>query len=206
MKTNIYVDGFNFYYGAVKGTPYKWLNIAEMCRLLLPNDQINSIKYFTALVHPRPRDPDQRVRQETYIRALKTNPVLQVIYGTFLSHEVSMPLAGQPGKYARVIKTEEKGSDVNLATHLLMDGFRNEYELAVVVSNDSDLLTPIKVVMDELHKPVGVLLPVRQGHPSRVLTAQAAFVKNIRDRVLAKSQFPNMVHDHMGSVSRPASW
>jgi hypothetical protein len=206
MKTNIYVDGFNFYYGAVRGTPYKWLNIAEMCRRLLPNDQINSIKYFTALVHPRPKDPDQRVRQETYIRALQTIPNLEVIYGTFLSHEVVMPQAGQPGKFARVIKTEEKGSDVNIATHLLMDGFRDEYELAAVVSNDSDLLMPIKVVMNELQKPVGILMPARQGHPSQVLTAQATFVKKIRERVLAQSQFGTTLQDKMGNITKPASW
>ena len=55
MKANVYVDGFNLYYGAVKGTPYRWLDIAAMCRLLLPHDQINQIKYFTALINPRPQ-------------------------------------------------------------------------------------------------------------------------------------------------------
>jgi hypothetical protein len=59
MKVNIYVDGFNLYYGAGKGTPYRWLNIAEMCGLLLPHDQIVQIKYFMAKVNPRPTDPDQ---------------------------------------------------------------------------------------------------------------------------------------------------
>jgi hypothetical protein len=72
MKTIVYVDGFNLYYGAVKGTPYRWLNIARMCELLLPRDRVHQIKYFTALVNPRPHDPDQRVRQETYLRALTT--------------------------------------------------------------------------------------------------------------------------------------
>lgn len=125
MKVNVYIDGFNLYYGAVKGTPYRWLNIAQMCHLLLPDDHIQQIKYFTALVHPRPRDLDQRIRQETYIRALETIPNLSVIYGFFLVHEVTMPLVAPVGGYARVYKTEEKGSDVNLATHLLVDGFQN---------------------------------------------------------------------------------
>jgi hypothetical protein len=48
MKVNVYIDGFNLYYGAVNGTPYRWLNLAEMCRMLLPRDQILQIKYFTA--------------------------------------------------------------------------------------------------------------------------------------------------------------
>ena len=205
MKTNVYGDGFNLYYGAVKGTPYRWLNIAAMCRLLLPRDNIHQIKYFTALVDPRPGDPDQRIRQETYLRALATIPNLSIIFGFFLTHEVTMPLAGAPGSYARVIKTEEKGSDVNIATHLLTDGFKNEYELAVVVSNDSDLLLPIRFVTEELGKPVGLLNPHKK-HPSVALSPHARFVKQIRTGVLAKSQFPRALTDRNGSFSKPASW
>ena len=93
MKANIYVDGFNLYYGAVKGTPYRWLDIAALCRLLLPRDTINQIKYFTALVHPRPSDLDQPRRQQTYLRALRTIPNLTIVYGHFLTHEIMMPLA-----------------------------------------------------------------------------------------------------------------
>lgn len=79
----------------------------------------------------------------------------------FFTHEVMMPLAPPAKGYQRVIKTEEKGSDVNLATNLLIDGFDNAYELAVVLSNDSDLLEPIKVVTERLGKPVGILNPHR---------------------------------------------
>jgi uncharacterized LabA/DUF88 family protein len=60
-----------------------------------------------------------------------------------------MPLAPPQTGYIRVIKTEEKGSDVNLATELLVDGFNNDYEIAIIVSNDSDLLMPIQVVNGE---------------------------------------------------------
>jgi len=97
MKTIVYVDGFNLYYGSVKGTPYRWLNIARMCELLLPRDHVHRLKYFTALVNPRPHDLDQRVRQETYLRALKTIPSLSVTLGYFLTHEVILPLAGGKG-------------------------------------------------------------------------------------------------------------
>ena len=56
MKTWIYVDGFNLYFGCVKGTPYKWLNIAQLCNVLLSGHQSERIKYFTARVHGRPGD------------------------------------------------------------------------------------------------------------------------------------------------------
>ena len=204
MKANIYVDGFNLYYGAVKGTPYRWLNIAAMCRLLLPRDHINQIKYFTALVDPRPNDPGQPARQKTYLRALRTIPNLSIILGSFLTHEVMMLRAAPGSGYERVIKTEEKGSDVNLATHLLVDGYNNDYEIAVVVSNDSDLLEPIKVVTSQLNKKVGLLNP--QKHPSRVLQPHVLFIKNVRQGVLSKSQFPDTLTDARGSFSKPALW
>jgi hypothetical protein len=204
VRVNVYIDGFNLYYGAVKGTPHKWLNLAEMCRLLLPRDQILQIKYFTALVNPRPSDPDQRSRQETFLRALKTIPNLSIIYGFFLTHEITMPLAPPARGFQRVIKTEEKGSDVNLATHLLMDGFDDAYELAVVVSNDSDLLEPIKVVTQRLGKPVGILNPHRV--PSVALLPHAMFVKQIRQGVLARSQFPGVMGDSRGTFSKPSTW
>ena len=91
MITNIYIDGFNFYYGAVKGTPYKWLNFATLCRILLPKHRLQRFYYFTAHVEPRPGDPDQRARQETYLRALRTLPNFSIVFGSFLSHVVKMP-------------------------------------------------------------------------------------------------------------------
>jgi uncharacterized LabA/DUF88 family protein len=204
MKTNVYIDGFNFYYGCIKSTPYHWLNVAKMCSFLMPNDNVNSIKYFTALVTARRNDPDKPIRQQTFLRALKTIPNLEIILGTFLSHEVTMPLAPPSKGYAKVIKTEEKGSDVNIATHLLVDGFRNAYELAVVVSNDSDLLEPIKFVTQELGKPVGILHPHK--HPSIELSRSALFVKQIRKNVLANSLFPDILTDRQGTFAKPAGW
>ncbi len=205
MKANIYVDGFNLYYGAVRRTPYKWLNIADMCRVMMPNDDINRIRYFTALVDPRPNDPDQLTRQKTFLRALQTIPNLSIHYGHFLSHTVDMHLAPPANGTARVIKTEEKGSDVNLATYLLADGFKNDYEVAVVISNDSDLCEPIRVVRYELGKPVGVLSPYKQ-HPSVDLRKVANFFKGIRANTLARCQFPQTLTDAHGSFSKPATW
>jgi len=204
MKTNIYIDGFNFYYGVLKGTPYRWLNVAALCQTLLPGDQINRIKYFTALVDSRPGDPLKRERQESYFRALRTIPNLTIVLGRFLTHEVTMPLSPEGSGYARVLKTEEKGSDVNLATHLLMDGFRNDYELAVVVSNDSDLLLPVQVVVQDLGKKVGLLNP--QKRPSKALLPHATFLKQIRSGALAQCQFPLTLTDSYGAFSKPATW
>ncbi len=207
MKTNIYVDAFNLYFGCLRGTQYKWLDLDKLSRLMLPRHTINNIKYFTARVKPRPNDPTQPNRQQTYIRALCTIPDLSVIYGHFLSHDVWLPLANTSREriqYARVIRTEEKGSDVNIATHLLNDAYQNDYEVAVIISNDSDLVEPVKIVRGQLGLKIGILNPHR--HPSRELRANSDFFKKIRRSVLVASQFPSTLTDIRGTITKPEAW
>ena len=68
QRTSVYVDGFNLYYGAVRRTPYKWLNLRRLCELLLPQNDVTAIRYFTALVTGPPNDPTKPQRQQTFIR------------------------------------------------------------------------------------------------------------------------------------------
>jgi uncharacterized LabA/DUF88 family protein len=208
MNTYVYVDGFNLYYGAVKGTPYKWLNVYDLCQRLLRKNIILKIKYFTALVTARPGDPSQPGRQQIYLRALKTIPNLEIIYGHFLEHSVKMPLVSSLSgktKYAHVMKTEEKGSDVNIAAHLINDGYKGLYQVAVLVTNDSDLVEPIKIVRSDLKLSVGLLNP-HPGTPSHELLKYATFVKPIRQGALAASQFPTVLTDATGTFHKPTSW
>lgn len=207
MRTNVYVDGFNLYHGALKGSSHRWLDLGRLFQLLLPHNQVQRIKYFTAHVNARPNNPDQPIRQQTYLRALRTIPNLEVILGHFLVSRCRMLEAGSPPhapRYVEVVKTEEKGSDVNIATHMLWDGFRNDYELAVLVTNDSDLVEPVRLVRQELGLAVGILNPHR--HPSRTLLRYCSFMKQIRAGVLASSQFPPILTDAIGTFSKPASW
>lgn len=209
MRTNVYIDGFNFYYGCVKDkdTPYKWLDFSRLLAKLLPPNEILVTKYFTARVEGRDGDPDQPTRQETYLRALRTLSNFQIIFGQFLTNEVSLPRADGSG-FARVLRTEEKGSDVNLATHLVHDAHTAGIECVVVVSNDSDLAEPIRLVGEDLGLVVGVISPTfRPGrHASRQLMAHAHFVKRVREGVLRDSQFPDPVAGPTGPIFKPASW
>jgi hypothetical protein len=159
------------------------------------------------LVSARPGDPDQPVRQQLYLRALATVPKISVHLGHFLSHAVRMPLvvpAGQPPQFVKVIKTEEKGSDVNLATHLLHDAHTAKFDIGVVISNDSDLLEPIKLVRHHLKKQVGVLNPHK--HPSRAILPHIDFIKQIRQGVLQAAQFPATLTDKHGTFTKPTTW
>ena len=206
---NVYVDGFNLFYGCLKGTECKWLDLEALCARLLPRFEIGRIRYFTARISGRPDKPGSPTRQDAYLRALATRPAVTIHYGKFLQSTVRMPLAApRPGgpRTVEVIKTEEKGSDVNLATYLLLDAFRRDSDVAVVVSNDSDLCEPIRIVQHEFGMPVGLLIP--HSRPSEALRRTGpAFVKQIRHGPLAASQLPARVTDARGRViSKPVGW
>jgi uncharacterized LabA/DUF88 family protein len=205
-NANVYIDGFNLYYGAVKNTPYRWLDLLQLCRLMTPNDNIREIKYFTARVSSRPHDPDAPTRQQIYLRALRTLPNLQIFYGHFLTHSCRMVLTGiNPVQKVWVDKTEEKGSDVNLATYLLRDAYNHAFDVAVLVTNDSDLVEPIKIVRKEIGLPVGILNPHRGRH-SQQLQQIATFIKRIRQSDVAACQFPPILTDRKGQFHKPAAW
>ncbi len=205
MKLNIYIDGFNLYYGCLKNTPYRWLDVHKMCKFLFPNDEIVKIKYFTAPIKVRmnDNDPEKPNRQQIYLRALRTIPILETIEGVFLKHKVSMKLANKDG-YALVIKNEEKGTDVNIATHLIDDAHNNTFEKAVVISNDSDLVTPIKIITGVIKLPVTVISPFRKNNIQ--LKTVATDIKQIRKGLLRVSQFEDKLIDGVGDFSVPEKW
>lgn len=118
-----------------------------------------------------------------------------------------MPIAGcgpDSQRSARVIKTEEKDPDVYLATHLLSDGYNVETDIAVLVTNDSDLLGPVRIVRDELKLVVGIINPHKKQ--SRSLIRHASFVKKIRKGILSASQFPETPKDANGTFHKPTMW
>lgn len=90
----VYVDGFNLYYGSLKRTPYKWLDLGRLCTAMLPADRVTAIKYYTARISARPGNPTAPNDQQIYLRALRTIPNLSITYGHFLTHSVSMALSG----------------------------------------------------------------------------------------------------------------
>ena len=211
MRTNVYIDGFNLYNRAVKDTPYKWLDLLKLCKALLPNHEIQFIRYFTSLVHPLPNDLQAPIRQQVYLRALKTIPNLSINYGQFRDRIKTRPLVTQTGgvgKNVWVHDREEKGTDVNLATYLLMDGYDGVYEQALVISNDADLSLPISIVRDKLKRPIGVVNPnidPNEGMP-RDLRDAATFHRRLYKSVLAKCLFPDNLQDAKGTITKPSTW
>ena len=206
-RTIVYVDGFNFYYGEVRGKPWKWLDPVALFRKVLPSQNLLvKIKYFTARVQPSPSDPNVNVRQDTYPRALQAHcPLVELYYGHFLRHRISMEHANPPPASVEVWKNEEKGSDVNLALHVLNDAWRDAYDCAVIVSNDSDLAESLRMVKAQNRKLIGLVTPgAPKRKTSRQLSSHADFVKPIRTWMLESSQFPDPIPGT--KIHKPAGW
>lgn len=209
MITSVYIDGFNLYYRAAKDTEFKWLNLRKLAENLFPEDNIKRILYFTAILKPRPDNMQQQQRQQAYLRALSTLSDLQIIYGTFRWftkwRPMVKPIAGLP-TYVEVRDIEEKRSDVNLATRLVADGFQGKYEQAVVISNDSDLSNAIRCVREEIGLRVVLVNPDRENRSPLSLSAAATYIRRLRKSHLRKSQFPPVIRDKTGVITKPASW
>ncbi len=257
MRTWVYVDGFNLYYGAVKNTPFKWLDpVALATRLLPANHVIERLKYFTAHVSGA-ADPGAPRRQYAYFSALRTLPQVEIHFGRFLAKTIWRPITNFPvagaqihspipvslpaGNHsvdggslnsaatlavqiypprgaqrirgiprpladaliAEVHTMEEKGSDVNLAAHLLNDAWKGSFEAAAVFSNDTDLIEPIRMVAVERAKPVFVVCPGRWAMAQGLIQV-STYQRHIRRPMLAASQFPDPIPGT--TIRKPTGW
>lgn len=176
----------------------------------LKND-IQKIKYFTARVSARPDNPDAPTRQDHYLHALTDHiPEIEIIEGHYIQKPVTMRLVRRIPNWkswnVRVLKSEEKGSDVNLAVQLVNDAWHNRFDCAVVCSNDGDLADAVRIVKRERHKSVVHVVP---GDPIRrpasvVLRRWASKSMHIPPTALAQSQLPSQIPN--SSICKPATW
>lgn len=212
-RAHVYIDGFNLYYQRLRETPFKWLNVEELSRKLFPRLDVTVVKYFTARVKPSVFDPGVEQRQDVYLTALRTCGRTSVIEGSYQSHPKRLPrakdfFAGQM-KPVEVIVSEEKGSDVNLASHMLLDACQGRFDVAAVITNDSDLTTPIKMVTSELGKQVVLVSPLKPNskrRPNRSLVNAATSQKSIRNGVLRSSLLPDPVPHPRLRIAKPPRW
>lgn len=204
-KTYVYIDGFNLYYGALnkRGQGRKWLNLNLWLSKLLNGNEIIKIKFFTARVTGK-FDQDKPLRQNFYLRALKTLPNIEIMEGAFINKNIKIQI-NQDISLSGVVP-EEKGTDVNLATHLVNDAHNKKFDVAVVVSNDSDLSEAIRIVNQELRIPVGIINPCMNRSFNKQITNYSSFKRQTRDSPILSSQFPMELNDSLGVFTKPPTW
>ena len=212
----VYVDGFNLFFRSLRKTGFKWLNVQSLCEQILPHYDIVQVNYYTAKIRSR-GDPDKSLRHEAYLRALRTLPKVQIFHGTFSSHKVLRELAHaslltkvkrrlgievRMNRCVKVFDPKEKGSDVNLAVHMVNDAWKNNYDVGVLLSNDTDLLEAIKVVRRDCRKKICVINPHNSPNPE--LHKEADLIREIRPEHLSAAQLPSAIP--FTKISKPLKW
>ena len=221
MKTIVYIDGFNLYYRLKDADyrsnrdcrtgerrHYKWLDLGKLIdRRLKDRYEIVKIKYFTSLVKYTDIDPSKPERQQTYLRAIRTISKLEIIEGNFKKRDISgrklIPQKDGGFKLSkeivRIQKYEEKESDVNIACHSVSDSAQESIDCVALLSNDTDLMLPLKMARKKFNKKICLISP---RHTHADLEREANFKIRIHNRDITSCQFPDVV----GRIHKPPAW
>jgi len=232
LRTRVYIDGYNLYYGCLKNTADKWLDLRALATHILGNVPYErngesvryslcapAIKYFTApILSAFARADDSVVCQSQYHAALRGHlgGEIQIVAGYHdarpaRAHAV---VKGKPAGKSPLVdiwKLEEKQSDVALALHAFCDAVLDEVDQVIVVTNDSDFAPAMQMIRQHTGVVLGVIAPVREGYGrsrvNRALDEHAHWTRtHILDDEFAASQLPPMVRLKGGAVHKPLSW
>jgi uncharacterized LabA/DUF88 family protein len=222
LKTVVYIDGFNLYYGMLRHSGYKWLDVVKLFAdcVLAEGAEVTQVRYYTAPVLGRMSDdPQSPMRQRLYLQALrKLYPTrLVIVEGQMLAGKVHQrlvePIPGSPHlRTVQVYSFVEKKTDVSLATDMLNGAWRGDYEQAVLCSNDSDLQPALaSVKATHPHLRLGLIAPVGQTKsPNQVrqmskdLTQVCDWSKLLNPAHLELAQLPEKIPGT--AVRKPPSW
>lgn len=224
MRTIAYVDGYNLYFGCLKYTTYKWLDVVSLIESILaiqdPAATLVQVKYFTAPIRAKLASHGELAAQsqQKYHRALASRGRIEIIEGRYsLEQSHALEYVQPPDKSRRVAiwRLEEKETDVNIALHLYRDALRGEAEQHVLVSSDSDMLPVLKFLKQDFPDVrLGVILPIRENTderksrpPSGSLSSLSDWTRHhILNRELAENQLPARVPTRKKPVDKPDYW
>lgn len=196
----VYVDGFNIYFGMIEAGfgNCKWLNLKSLAiSLLKANQELVELKYFTSRVS---NNPDKQKRQTAYLEALEIEGI-KIYYGHYQRDTIECNRCSHIWA-----NYNEKMTDVNIATQMIIDAYQDQYDMAMLISGDSDLVPPIRAIHENFkQKRVFVAFPPKRFNNSVALVAKGSFI--IGRKKLADNQFPNEVEKSDGFIIRkPKEW
>lgn len=212
------MDGYNLYYGLLRRSPLKWLDLYSLFQQHVLDGAANviEVRYYTAPVLGRMSDdPRSPQRQRHYLEALRRHPPCKVtiIEGRIISQtpvrRLAEPLPSDPEiKRVRVQSFTEKKTDVNLASDLISGAWTGAYEQAVICSNDTDLEAALRTVKQHHpHLRLGLVAPI-PGHDHRKIAADLKnhvdWAKALSPTHLQNAQLPDRIAGT--AIKRPECW
>jgi uncharacterized LabA/DUF88 family protein len=205
-RSIVYVDGFNFYYGMVRNTAYKWLNLQKLFERIRQDDDMLRINYFSSRA-----SGSAGQRHAVYFRALESLPKMRIILGKFKTMQVHCRVRSCHFDGPRMFSTEiEKRTDVNIAIQLLDDAYQNAADRFVVVSGDSDLVPSLMRVRERFpEKKIIVYVPARDEVRGAAVEIRNAAHKHstLDENIFKYCLLPDRLKDSCGrDVVKPESW
>jgi uncharacterized LabA/DUF88 family protein len=201
VRVGVYVDGFNLYFGmrAAKLRRYYWLDLHALAQRFLKDGQMLAVlKYFTAHVKG---NPEKSRRQLAFLETIKDDHRVQVVIGNY---QIEEHRCHNCSSTLRIPK--EKQTDTNIATEMVVDAFTNQWDRAILVSGDADLVPPIQAIRNRLpSKSVIVAFPPNRALKELRQAATDHF--HIENRMLEDCQMDDKVTLSNGIVQkRPEYW
>lgn len=217
MKTIVYVDGYNLYYGLLRRSAFKWLDLYTLFQHHVLHDaDVLEIRYYTSPVLARMCDDENSPqRQRTYLQALRKHPPgkVKIIEGKIITAKpfsrLVEPIAEAPTvKKVHVYRFEEKQTDVNIAVDMVINALTNTSEQIVLCCNDSDLKAAFASIKQHApHIRLGLVAPI-QGENSRAISKElsqyADWSKVLSLAHLANAQLPEKIYGT--SIRKPDKW
>lgn len=199
-----YIDGFNLYFGLRdrRLKAYYWLDLVALVQSLLkPGQQLEAVHYFTARIRATPGNSNDAKRQSTYLDALLTRNLLHIHYGHYLYKSRRCFRCGSEWE-----AHEEKMTDVNIATRMIVDAYEDRFDTALLVSADSDLVTPVHEIRRRFpSKRIVAAMPPDRASKNLRKAVDASF--QIGEANIRQSQLPERIEATSGFVlERPATW
>ena len=199
-----YIDGFNLYFGLRdrKLKAYYWLDLgALVVSLLKPHQRLAQLDYFTARIRSTPGNQEDAKRQSTYLDALVAAGSTRIHYGHYLAKTRRCFECG-----AFWEAHEEKMTDVNIATRMLVDAYENQFDTALLISADSDLVTPVTEIRKRFPgKRIVAAMPPGRASKNLRKAVDASFQNG--EANIRKSQLPDRIPTESGFIlQRPATW
>jgi uncharacterized LabA/DUF88 family protein len=212
IRTHVYIDGYNLYYGRLRGTPYKWLDVVALMKNIVKvqhgSFDVQAVHYFSAPAKEAfaTHRKDSVVAQQTYHRALiarHSEPMFKMTLG---NHSFDRR------DRVRVWSLEEKQTDVNLALAMYRACAKSLCEQVVVCSNDSDVEPVLAAIREDFPEvAIGLITPASPNDEhrrfSKSLAKHAHWVRrHISDDELQASQLPHNVPTKKKPASKPDHW
>jgi len=206
IRVQAFIDGFNLYHAIDDLTKsdsskniYKWLNLKTLMEAYIKPSQevLNDVYYFSAYATWK---PSSHIKHKNYVEALKSVGVTPIL-GKFKEKRKTCFHCRQV-----IVSHEEKESDVNLCIHLLQNAHLNNFDKAIIVTADSDMVPVIEMIKDTFPtKEIIIVVPPNRYAISNEIRSKVTTFK-MKEKHIKNNLLGNILTYNNLTIVKPIDW